>query len=73
MENFFGSSVLQLKYGFYTKIQDDFGRDWGAGGVQRGRTSGKDGACRVGVDGGKVTKITAESAGNYRRRQNAAV
>ncbi len=29
----FGSSVLQLKYGFYTKIQNDFGRDWGAGGL----------------------------------------
>lgn len=51
--------MLQLTYGLYKEVQDEFGGDGGAGVLQRTGKSSADGACWICVIWGSVREADA--------------
>ena len=64
--------VVQLKYGLYQKIQDDFGGDGGAGVLQGRESCGENRTGRKRLFRGGAFSTSQKSAGNYRRRKGNA-
>ncbi len=64
--------VIQLKYGLYQKIQDDFGGDGSAGVLQGGEPRSENRAGRKRLFRGGAFSTSQKSAGDYRRRKGNA-
>ena len=54
-----GSSMLQLRYGLYTEVQDGLWGDGSAGVLQRAGKSGANGALGLGILRGGARKTDA--------------